>query len=103
MLLPMTFNIGVIIGPIVGGLLSDPAGTYPTLFGNIAFFGDYPYAAPNIVSALFLLASTLAVWLFLEEVRRCGFKDTFTQHRELEAACLPIPSWLDTRRTLGQA
>ncbi|RYO89321.1 hypothetical protein DL766_005161 [Monosporascus sp. MC13-8B] len=28
-LLPMCFNIGVIIGPILGGLLSDPAGSYP--------------------------------------------------------------------------
>ncbi|EGO54638.1 hypothetical protein NEUTE1DRAFT_113111 [Neurospora tetrasperma FGSC 2508] len=49
--LPMTFNIGIIIGPILGGLLSDPAGTYPDRFGKINFFTHFPYAAPNILSA----------------------------------------------------
>ena len=33
LLLPMTFNIGVIIGPLLGGLLADPVGTYPGIFG----------------------------------------------------------------------
>ncbi|PNP49604.1 hypothetical protein THARTR1_09615 [Trichoderma harzianum] len=67
LLLPMTFNIGVIIGPILGGILSDPAGSYPSLFGNIGFFVKFPYAAPNIVSFLFLLLAAVAVWLGLEE------------------------------------
>ncbi|KAK0385004.1 hypothetical protein NLU13_7482 [Sarocladium strictum] len=67
LLLPMTFNIGVIIGPILGGLLSDPAGSYPSLFGDVAFFKDYPYAAPNILSTFLLTCSVLAVWFGLEE------------------------------------
>lgn len=66
-LLPMTFNIGIIVGPILGGLLSDPAGSYPDLLGDVAFFKSFPYATPNIVSALFLLGAAAAVWLFLEE------------------------------------
>jgi hypothetical protein len=64
----MTFNIGVIIGPILGGILSDPARGYPTVFGNVKFFQDFPYATPNILSAFFLLAALLSVWLNLEEV-----------------------------------
>ncbi|KAL7936984.1 major facilitator superfamily domain-containing protein [Trichoderma chlorosporum] len=67
LLLPMTFNIGVIVGPILGGILSDPAGSYPSLFGKISFFIKFPYAAPNIVSFLFLLSAAIAVWLGLEE------------------------------------
>ncbi|KAH6842584.1 major facilitator superfamily domain-containing protein [Chaetomium sp. MPI-CAGE-AT-0009] len=67
LLLPMTFNAGVIIGPILGGLLSDPAGSYPGLFGHIDFFIRFPYATPNLVSALFLLCGFLGVWLCLEE------------------------------------
>jgi hypothetical protein len=67
LLLPMTFNIGVIIGPVLGGILSDPAGSYPSLFGNISFFIKFPYAAPNIVSSLFLFSAAVAVWLGLEE------------------------------------
>lgn len=63
----MTFNIGIIIGPILGGILSDPAGSYPDLFGGIAFFRRYPYATPNLVSAFFLFCAMLSVWLCLEE------------------------------------
>ncbi len=63
MLMPMTFNIGVIIGPILGGILSDPAGSYPNLFGNVNFFKAFPYATPNIVSAIFLFCAAVAVWL----------------------------------------
>ncbi|KAJ2965478.1 hypothetical protein NUW58_g10876 [Xylaria curta] len=68
LLLPMTFNIGVIIGPILGGLLSDPAGSYPSTFGDVEFFKRFPYATPNIVSAMFLGMALLLCWLMLEEV-----------------------------------
>ncbi|KAJ9141750.1 MFS general substrate transporter [Pleurostoma richardsiae] len=67
LLLPMTFNCGVIIGPILGGILSDPAGSYPKLFGKVAFFIKFPYATPNLVSAFFLVSAGLAAWLCLEE------------------------------------
>jgi cytochrome bd-type quinol oxidase subunit 2 len=63
----MTFNIGVIIGPILGGVLSDPAGSYPA-FENVDFFKKFPYATPNIVSAVFLSTALLLCWLMLEEV-----------------------------------
>ncbi|KAM0287203.1 hypothetical protein ACHAQH_000517 [Verticillium albo-atrum] len=67
LILPMTFNMGVIIGPILGGLLSDPAGSFPGLFGGVEFFERFPYAAPNLVSAVFLFMAMLSIWLFLEE------------------------------------
>lgn len=66
-LLPMTFNIGIIVGPILGGLLSDPAGSYPDWFGNNAFLIKFPYATPNIVSSFFLFSAAILVWLGLEE------------------------------------
>lgn len=68
LLLPMTFNIGVIIGPILGGVLADPAGSYPDLFGETSFFVNFPYVLPNLVSAFFLLSASLTAWLCLEEV-----------------------------------
>ncbi|KZM27426.1 uncharacterized protein EKO05_0010720 [Ascochyta rabiei] len=76
LILPMTFNIGVIIGPILGGLLADPVDSYPSLFGPGSLMGgengvywmtQWPYALPNIMSACFLLFSALAVVFFLEE------------------------------------
>ncbi|RYP09673.1 hypothetical protein DL765_008373 [Monosporascus sp. GIB2] len=68
-LLPMCFNIGVIIGPVLGGLLSDPAGSYPGMFGNVDFLRKFPYAMPNVISAIFLCFSFIAVWMLLEETR----------------------------------
>lgn len=77
--MPMCFNIGVIIGPVLGGILADPVGSYPTLFGNGSIFGGkngvwwmkrWPYALPNLLSALFLFTAALGVILGLEEARR---------------------------------
>ncbi|KAK4635244.1 Major facilitator superfamily multidrug transporter mfsB [Fulvia fulva] len=76
LLLPMTFNIGVIVGPLLGGLLADPAGSYPQLFEpgstlggerGVRLFMEWPYALPNIVNAVFLCLSALGVMLGLEE------------------------------------
>ncbi|KAF2641048.1 MFS general substrate transporter [Massarina eburnea CBS 473.64] len=78
-ILPMTFNIGVIIGPILGktgGLLADPVGSYPSIFGPGSFIGGkngvqwmmkWPYALPNLLSAVFLFLATMSIVLFLEE------------------------------------
>ncbi|KIE02331.1 Major facilitator superfamily domain, general substrate transporter, partial [Metarhizium majus ARSEF 297] len=109
LLLPMTFNIGVIIGPMLGGILSDPAGTYPRLFGHVRFFVDFPYAAPNIVSCVFLLLAAAAVWLGLEETldslrdappdlgtrvgsRLAGLLRSVLRRGHAEAGYVPIPS-----------
>lgn len=76
MLLPMTFNIGVILGPILGGILSSPVEQYPGLFGPNSTFGGksgvwwmerWPYALPNLVSAVFLLSATILLFLGLDE------------------------------------
>jgi hypothetical protein len=64
----MTFNIGVIIGPILGGLLADPAGTYPKHFGNIEWLKKYPYAPPNILSAFILFCAATGLFFGLSEV-----------------------------------
>lgn len=83
LLLPMTFNIGVIIGPLLGGLLADPVGTYPTIFGpggvlggkeGVWLFTRWPYVLPNLVSAAFLLLGAACVALGLEETLD-GVKD----------------------------
>ena len=79
LLLPMCFNIGVIIGPILGGLLSDPVSSYPKIFGSHSVLGGekgvwwlrhWPYALPNLLSAFFLLMSAAAVMFGLEEVNQ---------------------------------
>lgn len=73
----MCFNIGVIIGPILGGSLADPVSNLPGIFGPGSFLGGkdgvrwmerWPFALPNVLSALFMFAAFLAIWLGLDEV-----------------------------------
>ena len=82
LLLPMCFNVGVIIGPVLGGILADPEGTYPDIFGPGTFLGgedgvwwmrQWPYALPNMLSAIFLTCSATCVILGLEEVSKSRF------------------------------
>jgi MFS family permease len=74
----MCFNIGVIIGPVLGGMLADPIKNYPHLFGPGSLFGGkdgvwwmerWPFALPNLISAIFIFISWASVFLGLDEVR----------------------------------
>lgn len=76
LLMPMCFNIGVIIGPVMGGVLADPAGSYPTLFGRDSVFGGtagvrwmlyWPYLTPNLMSAVVVSVSLLTIFFGLNE------------------------------------
>lgn len=92
LLLPLAWNIANIVGPPMGGLLSDPVRFHPRLFGENSFFGGekgvrwmavFPYAPPNLCCALILLADAGLVFFCLEETleARQGQRD-----RGLEAA-----------------
>ncbi|WQF83623.1 Putative major facilitator superfamily, MFS transporter superfamily [Colletotrichum destructivum] len=76
LLLPMCFNVGVIIGPLLSGFLADPVHTLPRLFGPNSLFGgargvqwlrDFPYALPNLFCAVILGTATLGIILGLDE------------------------------------
>ncbi|CUS13308.1 unnamed protein product [Tuber aestivum] len=67
LIMPMCFNVGIIVGPAIGGILADPASTYPGLFGGVEWMRRWRYALPNLISAVFLCTSMLLGFLFLEE------------------------------------
>ncbi|ROW02041.1 hypothetical protein VPNG_07695 [Cytospora leucostoma] len=60
-------NIGLFIGPLLGGLLADPAHQYPGAFGNVKFFNDYPYALASFVVGLISLVAVFTSAFFVEE------------------------------------
>jgi MFS family permease len=68
LIMPMCFNIGIIVGPALGGLLADPASTWPAVFGEYEWCRRWRWALPNVVSAVLLASSFIAGLLFLEEV-----------------------------------
>jgi hypothetical protein len=64
----MFSNFGVVIGPLLGGLLADPASNYPQLFGGTPWLIKFPYSPPSLFSALFVTSAACAVFFCLGEV-----------------------------------
>lgn len=60
-------NMGIFLGPLLGGALADPAHQYPRLFGHVAFFLDYPYALASFVVAGLGLSGVVTSALFVHE------------------------------------
>ena len=85
LVLPMCFNIGVILGPILGGALADPIHSFPHIFGPDSVIGGkdgvywmrhWPYLLPNLLSATFIIIAAAGVILALDEVG-LSFKNNF--------------------------
>lgn len=60
-------NLGLLFGPLIGGALADPATIYPRLFGNVAFFKDYPYALPSFAVGAIGFTAVITTALFVDE------------------------------------
>lgn len=65
-LMPLVWTAGLTIGPIIGGVLSEPATRWPLLFGN-EFFVHYPYFLPCAMAALIAFLSAPIGFLCLPE------------------------------------
>lgn len=63
-----TRNMGIFLGPLVGGGLANPADQFPGTFGDVRFFKDYPYALATFVAGTICMTGTLSSLLFLKEV-----------------------------------
>ncbi|KAF2627019.1 MFS general substrate transporter [Macroventuria anomochaeta] len=59
-------NLGIFVGPLLGGVLERPAEKYPRVFGY-QFFRVYPYILPGLVISAVTLSATLTTVLFVKE------------------------------------
>jgi hypothetical protein len=62
-----TGNLGIFLGPLIGGALANPASQYPGAFRGIRFFENHPYALSSLVVALVGATATVSTALFVEE------------------------------------
>ncbi|KIW20804.1 hypothetical protein PV08_01382 [Exophiala spinifera] len=60
-------NLGIFLGPSIGGALAKPAALFPSIFGHIQFFHDFPYALPTIVTGVIGVIATVTSGIFLKE------------------------------------
>jgi MFS family permease len=65
--MPLVYTIGAIIGPVLGGALSNPLRIDPRKPRGDAFLERYPYCLPNIVAAVFFSIGIVVGFLFLHE------------------------------------
>ncbi|KAF7563994.1 hypothetical protein G7046_g122 [Stylonectria norvegica] len=86
-------NLGIFIGPILGGALADPAAQYPKAFKGLEFFETYPYALPGFVTGIISATGALTTALFLEETLK---KDGSGSSNEASAEAPPAPAPLST-------
>ncbi|KAJ5776602.1 uncharacterized protein N7511_001613 [Penicillium nucicola] len=76
-------NLGIFLGPLLGGALADPGRQYPGIFGSVRFFQNYPYALSSLVVALVGLTAAISSAFFIEETLQ---KDPDTTDGEEETA-----------------
>lgn len=63
----LSWPLGTVIGPMLGGTFSNPADKFPLL--DVPFLRQYPYALPCLMAAtLSAFGATLAYFL-IDEVR----------------------------------
>ncbi|KAJ1555812.1 hypothetical protein HK405_012558 [Cladochytrium tenue] len=62
--------VGLVVGPSVGGFLSQPSKKYPSLFPPGSLFDRYAYALPCIIGAAVSAAGFLASAFIVQETKR---------------------------------
>ncbi|KAL4809234.1 MFS multidrug transporter [Aspergillus unguis] len=66
-IMPFVWCLGSIIGPAMGGALSQPCDNYPWLFPRGTVFDRFPFLLPNLVCVVVLVLGVSVGLLFLEE------------------------------------
>jgi MFS family permease len=66
-LLPLVWQVGSIVGPVLGGALASPSTSMPELFGKNKFLKAFPFALPNLVNGVFFAIGIIEGFLFLKE------------------------------------
>ncbi|KZO92170.1 MFS general substrate transporter [Calocera viscosa TUFC12733] len=66
-LFSLMWAVGCIVGPSIGGVLSRPAESFPSVFGGVLFWETYPYFLPCLCSAGITGVSLVVALFFLKE------------------------------------
>lgn len=61
------WNVGLIVGPAIGGFLAQPTEKYPNIFPKGSFFDKFPFLLPCLFNCTLMLIAIVLNYLFLEE------------------------------------
>ncbi|GLB44763.1 putative major facilitator superfamily protein [Lyophyllum shimeji] len=90
-MMPLVYSVGITIGPILGGILAEPAKRWPRLFGKTGFFHDHPYFLPCAAAGLCALLPGI-LGLF-------GLKETLPPTIQQQKSRRPVRDTLETSDT----
>jgi len=65
----ITWAMGSLLGPVLGGFLANPATSMPFIFKSCTFLVSYPYFLPPFVSSLVSLCGFVFSLFFLPEIK----------------------------------
>lgn len=82
-------NLGIFLGPLLGGALADPVQQYPGVFGGVHFFQRYPYALSSLVVAFVAATASVSSACFIEETLK---KDPVTTAHDGEERASDAPA-----------
>ncbi|GJQ09842.1 hypothetical protein GpartN1_g1633.t1 [Galdieria partita] len=69
-LIGLTFGVGVVIGPVIGGFLSRPSVHFPQYFPPGSFFDRFPYLLPCLLVSVYVFVDLIFAFFFLNESRK---------------------------------
>lgn len=61
-------NMGIFLGPVIGGVFAEPKYTLPTTFGRFSLFQQFPYALPTLVAGFLIMAAAIVSIIWMNEV-----------------------------------
>ncbi|OCH83866.1 MFS general substrate transporter [Obba rivulosa] len=65
--LPIVWSLGSTVGPVIGGVFSNPTTHWPDIFGTTGFWAEYPYFLPCITIAFVSFTAFLIALFCLKE------------------------------------
>ncbi|KAI0302824.1 member of major facilitator multidrug-resistance DHA1 sub-family [Multifurca ochricompacta] len=94
-LLPVSWALGYVFGPLIGGFLSQPQHRWPNLFSN-PFWAAYPYFLPCLGVAAFTSLSFIISAVFLKETMNHTFPTKFESESLRATSYIPQEGSSDT-------
>ncbi|KAJ5159118.1 uncharacterized protein N7500_008769 [Penicillium coprophilum] len=89
-------NLGIFLGPLLGGALADPVRQYPGAFGTGSFFEKYPYALSSLVVAMVGATAAISSACFVDETLK---REPVGVDRDSEEAACNVPAQSDDLST----
>jgi sugar phosphate permease len=97
----LTWSVGGIVGPLIGGLLSNPADQYPSVFGNVEFLKKFPYLLPNLAVASLGVTGLIIGYCTLNETKPSIVSRKFVKLSKAEAQELELAT-VSTSTTMSE-